>query len=383
VGSGVGGLTATLAMRRAGLDVEVLERAPAASSIRVGGGLHLWANGMLALQHVGLADKVEAAGERISRLDWFAPEDGLLASADLVATAAKVGAPSVGIRRSDLLDVLLAEVGEGTIRFGAEVVAFTQDSGSATAALADGSEVVGEVLVVAAGVRSALRQQVARATALREPGVLVCQATVDGRDLNRAGHFAETWASTMRLGCYPVRDGISWFAFLRSFESDAARAGARELLLDRTQSWTAPGRDAIAATPPAAVGVAEVVAHEPLERWSDRRVTLLGDAAHAMTPFSGQGACQALEDAVVLAWCLREERDVPLALRRYESLRVPRTTEIWSRSWAGAVSMAQKNRVVDPRRRRSFAATFERVVWRQLEQSVAEPFRRDPNELRD
>jgi 2-polyprenyl-6-methoxyphenol hydroxylase-like FAD-dependent oxidoreductase len=374
VGSGVGGLTAAVALRRVGIEVELFERAPEPAQILVGGGLHIWPNGMRALQHVGLAEQVQSVGETIARLDWHSPQYGLLASADLAATARKVGAPSVGIRRADLLAVLLDAVGD-SIRFGAELVGFEQNEAHVTIRLLDGSTATGDLLIAADGLQSMVRRRLAGETELRAPGVLVCQATVDGEASTPAGVFTEVWGPTLRFGCYPVRDGLFWFAFLRSAEEGAVTAmGPRPVLLDRTGSWTAPAREAVAATPAGSIGWGEVVARDPLERWTDGRVALLGDAAHAMTPFTGQGACQAIEDAVVLAHCLRSKAAVPVALRCYEARRQPRTKEIWNRSWAAATSVAKKSRTIDPGRRQAFAATFERVVWKQLEQTIAYPF---------
>ena len=373
VGSGVGGLTATVALRLAGVEVDVFERATGPRAIRVGGGLHVWANGMRALQRVGLAERVEAVGERIERLDWHSPRRGLLAHADLASTARRVGAPSIGVRRADLLGVLLDEVGPDTIRFGAEVTGVEQDADGVVVRFSDGGRERGDLLVAADGLRSTLRAQVVGPSELLSPGVLICQATVDGA-ARAASVFAETWDADIRLGCYPVRGGLFWFAFVRSADVASLGPDLRAGLLARTVEWTAPGPELIELTPATSVGAAEVVARQPLERWSAGRITLLGDAAHAMTPFGGQGACQALEDAVVVADCLRAERDVVSALRSYDARRVPRTTEIWRRSWAAATSAARRSRSIDPGRRGDFAATFERVVWKQLEQTIAYEF---------
>jgi 2-polyprenyl-6-methoxyphenol hydroxylase-like FAD-dependent oxidoreductase len=353
VGAGVGGLTAAVALARAGVDVEVVERAAAPDRILVGGGLHLWPNGMRALAHLGLAERVQAVGQTIERLDWYAPEHGILASADLAATARKVGAPSVGIRRADLLRVLLESV--GSVRFGVEVHELPREA---------------DVVVGADGLHSTVRRALVGEDALRAPGVLVCQ----GEASLPASSLVEVWAPGLRFGSYPVRGGLNWIAFVRAADASELAPDPHAFLLRRTTGWTAPAHDVIAATPPAGVTCAEVVAREPLERWTDGRVVLLGDAAHAMTPFTGQGACQAIEDAVVLAESLRGEPDVPAALRRYEARRLPRAHDLWQRSWAAAGSVAKRSRTVDPSRRQAFAARFERVVWAQLEETIVQPF---------
>jgi 2-polyprenyl-6-methoxyphenol hydroxylase-like FAD-dependent oxidoreductase len=370
VGAGVGGLTAALALRQSGLEVEVFERASDPGQILVGGGLHLWPNGMRGLQRIGLEALVRGAGETITRLDWLSPDGELLASADVAVTARAVGAPAVGIRRADLLAVLLGAVGEGTVRFGAELVGFTLEDGCVTVSFRDGDTAGGDVLVAADGLQSAARTQVLGETELRAPGIDVYQATLEGdaRPLART-LFAETWGPGVRVGHYPVRAGTFWFAFVRRGAEPSPAASPKETLLELTDGWAAPAARLIDETPAAAIGRSEIVGRDPVERWGDGRMTLLGDAAHPMTPFTGQGACQAIEDAVVLAACLRDDPDAA-GLRRYEARRLPRTSEITRRSWAAAQSAARRDRAPRHAGGRSFAATFERVIWRQLEETI-------------
>ena len=231
-----------------------------------------------------------------------------------------------------------------------------------------------DVVVGADGLHSTLRRELYGEDELRAPGLLVCQGAAGRISSIPRSVFTEVWAPTLRFGCYPLRDGLNWFAFVRAAEADELAPDPHGFLLERTREWTAPAHDVIAATPAAGVTCGDVVAREPLERWTNGRVALLGDSAHAMTPFTGQGACQAIEDAVVLADCLRAEPDVPTALRAYEARRLPRAVEIWNRSWAAAVSVAKKSRTVDPARQQAFAARFERVVWAQLEQTIVRGF---------
>ena len=195
------------------------------------------------------------------------------------------------------------------------------------------------------GLHSTLRAELFGEDELHRPGVLVCQGAARARA--RRPVFTEVWAPALRFGCYPFRDGLNWFAFVRAAEADELARDPHGYLLERTRDWTAPGHDVIAATSPDAVTVGEVVAREPLERWTDGRVALLGDAAHAMTPFTGQGACQAIEDAVVLAECLRDEPDVTAALRRYEARRPPAR----GRDLEALVGRGGLGREEDPHRR--------------------------------
>jgi 2-polyprenyl-6-methoxyphenol hydroxylase-like FAD-dependent oxidoreductase len=104
-------------------------------------------------------------------------------------------------------------------------------------------------------------------------------------------------------------------------------------LLDRLSGWAEPTAAVIEPTPEEAINRADVVGRDPLEGWGRGRVTLLGDAAHPMTPNLGQGAAQAMEDALALASCLREHSDPAAALRAYEEPRARRTADIMKRAW--------------------------------------------------
>jgi 2-polyprenyl-6-methoxyphenol hydroxylase-like FAD-dependent oxidoreductase len=374
VGSGVGGLAAAIALRRSGFAVDVLERASGPDEIRMGGGLQLWPNAMRALAGLGLADTAEAAGKRVARLEWLTHDEARLAGVDLQATASARGVPSVGVRRSDLIGVLLDAVGAENVSFGVDVAGFAQDADGVTLHCSDGRVRRGDVLVGADGLESTIRPLVVGDTPLRMPGVCVYQAIVEGEGHSAPAAFAEVWGRGARCGYYPVRAGTFWFAFLPSSASpggaQAEDLGARRMLLERTDDWTGTARSLLETTPEHAITHSELVARDPVESWRDGRVTLLGDAAHPMTPFTGQGACQAIEDAVVLGACLRDEHRVETALARYEELRLPRTSEVTRRSWAAASAAGRRDRPAARKPTAAFAATFERVIWRQLEQTI-------------
>src|SRR5262249_55874907 len=128
------------------------------------------------------------------------------------------------------------------------------------------------------------------------------------------------------FGAGPLTRGrVYWYATANTPEGAAkAPAGRRSALLDRFHHWHAPIPALIEATEASALLRNDLYDRDPMPRWSEGRVTLLGDAAHPTTPNLGQGACQALEDAVVLARCLRENTDVAAAFRAYEARRRPR-----------------------------------------------------------
>jgi 2-polyprenyl-6-methoxyphenol hydroxylase-like FAD-dependent oxidoreductase len=140
----------------------------------------------------------------------------------------------------------------------------------------------------------------------------------------------ESWGRGRRFGIVPLNDGrVYWFATANAAEHGRDPAGQLKLrLFNAFRGWHAPIEAIIAATPESAILRNDIYDRDPLSRWTHGHVTLLGDAAHPMTPNLGQGACQAMEDAVVLAACLSGTRDVDAALRHYEARRIPRTSRI-------------------------------------------------------
>lgn len=139
------------------------------------------------------------------------------------------------------------------------------------------------------------------------------------------------WGRGERFGVVPIgRERVYWFATANVPEGGGNSKDQKEELLRRFGTWAEPVAELISLTPETAIFRNDIYDRQPLEQWGMGRVTLLGDAAHPMTPNLGQGACQAVEDAVVLADCLSNLRDVSKALRTYESRRIGRTTALVS-----------------------------------------------------
>jgi 2-polyprenyl-6-methoxyphenol hydroxylase-like FAD-dependent oxidoreductase len=162
----------------------------------------------------------------------------------------------------------------------------------------------------------------------------------------------------VQFGLWPCGAGqLYWFLTKNAPPgSTFTRADAAALCRD----WAAPVQQVIAGTPENAIVQNDIVDRPPLRRWGRGRVTLLGDAAHAATPNLGQGACQALEDAVVLADCLRSELPVTAALRRYERMRIPRTTAIVNDSWRSGRMFQLDHLVLESLRNRALGTGLAR-----------------------
>ena len=207
-----------------------------------------------------------------------------------------------------------------------------QDNTGVKAYFEDGTVVGGDILIGADGIRSVVRSEIVGDGEPRYAGYTSYRA-VTSFDHARC-KFGEYWGCALRFGIAPMSAGrVYWFA------TRNAPAGVHETPTDSVErlsaafgGWCEPIGELIAATDPASILHHDIADRPPLRHWSQGRITLLGDAAHPMTPNLGQGGCQALEDAVVLGKQLRLHTDPVVALQTYEAERQRRTRQIVQRS---------------------------------------------------
>jgi salicylate hydroxylase len=335
VGGGIGGLTAALALQYQGIESVVLEKASTLSE--VGAGIQVAANGTLVLRELGVEAALAAVAtvpERYNYRDIVTNE--LLYTAPLgQATASRYGALMYNVHRADLIGLLADALPPGTLSLGTECVAVAQHENGATVTLSSGAQVHGDAVVGADGIHSAVRDLTFGAEDKRFADILMWRALVPadrvaGLELPVAGN---NWFGV-------GRNVISYWV-RKDLYSVLASVPAGEV---HRESWTDSGDIAELlesfagsnSTVSALLGAIEssfitgMYFRDPLDRWTSGRVTLLGDAAHAMVPYLAQGACQSMEDAWTLAACLAKHgpAGVGIALGEYEQRRRPRTTRI-------------------------------------------------------
>jgi 2-polyprenyl-6-methoxyphenol hydroxylase-like FAD-dependent oxidoreductase len=318
VGAGIGGLSATLALQRSGHEVTVLERAERLEA--AGAGITLFANAMDALGKLGVAEAVAAHGAAPRRGAILTSRGRVLSDvpADLLAGG-------VSVHRADLQNTLAAAAGE--LRLGVDVSSVTQEGEEAVALTADGTEYRGDLLIGADGLRSIVRDEVSPARP-RYAGYTSWRG-VSPIGIE-PGRMTESWGVGVRFGLVDVGGGRTyWFATKNAREGEAEESGGpRAEIARRFDRWHTPIAAVVDANDEGAILRNDVYYLKPLRHWSKGRLVLLGDAAHATTPSVGQGAAQAIEDAVVLGDRLDHSHDLPAALEEYESLRRPRTRRV-------------------------------------------------------
>jgi 2-polyprenyl-6-methoxyphenol hydroxylase-like FAD-dependent oxidoreductase len=312
VGGGIGGLSAAIALRRQGHDVVVLERAPRLEPL--GAGLALFGNAMDALERLEVADAVAATGAPIRQMAFFT-SDGQ----ELTALPRELLSGAISVHRGDLQTVLLEAAGDITL--GAAIESVFQTPDGVVARTTDGAEAHGDLLVGADGARSIVRAAITTAST-RYAGYTVWRGV--SPVALEPGLLSETWGSGERFGLGDLGDRTYWYATANAPEGGTETPRDRKAgLLQRFGDWHTPIARAIESTAGTDVLRNDVHFLHPLRHWSEGRIVLLGDAAHATTPGIGQGAAQAIEDAVVLADAISRHY-LPRALEAYETARRPR-----------------------------------------------------------
>jgi salicylate hydroxylase len=336
-GAGIGGLAAAIGLRRYGHDVTVLEKA--SRFARVGADVNLTPNAVRALDGLGVGKALRKTAarptHRISR-DWDTGlETSRLEMAD--AAEAKYGAPQLTIHRADILAALESELPSDIIRHSAAVAQVDANDHLPRVQLESGEWLEADLLIGADGIHSVVRAALFGKGSPEFTGMVAYRAVIPRPRLavSNLDAFTKWWGpdSASQIVTFPLTRGEETFVFATAAADDW-----------RHESWTTPGDiqelrmlykdyhpearallDAVETVMKSALYV-----RNPLPQWSVGSVTLLGDACHPMMPFMAQGACQSIEDAVVLARCLEcaTQSNLTTRLQSYEQARKGRTAEI-------------------------------------------------------
>ena len=330
IGGGIGGAAAANALLRRGLDVQVFEQASALTE--VGAGVAIQPNSVRMLRRLGVGDEVARYGARWVDPRYYRSDGTFIASMWPPERASEI--EFYGMHRADLLGMLVDRLPAGVVHTGHRCVGFEQDDDQATVIFANGARVTADVVVGADGIHSALQPYVVEPSAPTSSGSMAYRGVIPASSVDWPTGAMRNWLGAgKRFMVYPVRAGelINYVGFVPMDEQIK-------------ESWSAPGDPTELAAefagwdPMVQAVLAQVKTcfrwglydRDPLSAWSRGRLTLLGDAAHAMLPHAGQGANQAIEDGIALATILAQadRATVPQALRVYESVRRDRTAGV-------------------------------------------------------
>ncbi|MDQ2770969.1 MAG: FAD-dependent monooxygenase [Bacteroidota bacterium] len=338
IGGGIAGLTAAIALRQRGIKAVVCEAAP--QILPLGAGIWMAPNAMQIFARLGLADRIDAAGVPLRGIEVVDALMRPIMRTDQARVRVWFGHGTTAIRRAALQQILLDEVGLENVELGKVCIGITEEAQNIRVDFADGSTRRADFLVGADGIHSRIREGLFPGVRPAGSGHLVWRGM---SEVPLTAHFRqairEAWAEGLRFGFSEVADGVvDWFAAVPgSFGSE------REGLLARLQTAFAgfayPVPALLAAATEANIIRNEVLDLQPLPHWHRGRTVLIGDAAHASTPYMGQGGCQAVEDAYALALCLARHPANPTAsfaaleqLRHAKARRIVLTARLMGRA---------------------------------------------------
>ncbi|MET9881872.1 FAD-dependent monooxygenase [Streptomyces sp. NPDC006430] len=369
-GAGIGGLTAAVALHRRGWRVTVCERSPRPSA--TGAGIVLAPNALRAFEAIGF-DAGLAAGRAVPAAMGLRRQGGSwLNRADTATLAARYGRPPLAVYRPTLAASLAAALPDSAIRHGVTVTGVDGAHETTPVVRTSAGDLTADVVLAADGIHSPLR----RAYFPDHPGlhysgetawrtVLASDALPEGSPAS-----AETWGRGQRFGFVPLTDGRTYLYATAVVPEGHRPADVRGELLRRYGSWHDPIPALLERIDPAAVlqhDLYDLAA--PLPRYHRGRLAWLGDAAHAMTPNLGQGGCQAVEDAVVLAHLLdaADGAGTPAALAAYSAARCARTNAIRIRARRAGKLAALAHPLAVAARDLAVRATPARAALRALD----------------
>lgn len=330
VGAGLGGMTVTGFLQRAGFDVRIYEQAPAFS--RIGAGIILSANVTKVLRRLGIEQMIVDVGikpecyisrawdtgERMYRIDFDA------------ASEQRYGGPYLNIHRGDLHTVLEKGIAPGSIAFNHRLSALDEMIDKIVLTFDNGAEVDADIVIGADGINSKVREYLLGTKAPRFVGSVAQRAIFAAEALKgfKIPDCTKWWGRDRHILAYFLtskRDEVYVIGVVPwpSWDSDAAwLPSSREELAENFISFHPDLQRVIEAATD--VTVWPIFDRERNDRWSGGRIVLLGDACHPMRPYMAAGGAMAIEDGAILSRCLAQFHDAAEAFRWYEATRVER-----------------------------------------------------------
>ncbi|WP_024442005.1 FAD-dependent oxidoreductase [Mycobacterium sp. UM_WGJ] len=338
VGAGIAGLATAVGLQRRGHEVTVVEKRTDTSS---GAGISIWPNALAALDQLGLGDAVRAAGGRITAGAARWHDGSWLRHPAPERMVRALGEPLVVVQRSVLRDILAEALAAGRLHYGLAATDVAMAGDVVALQLSDGTADEFDAVVGADGIHSVLARHLNGPLRRRYVGYTAWRGIAAyALDPDLAG---ETMGPGVETGHVPMGPDLTyWFATERVPEGQRAPEGELAYLRAKFAPWCEPIPSILAATSPGDVLRDDLYDRAPIRHWARGPIVLVGDAAHPMRPHLGQGGCQGLEDAAILAEFVDQAPDLPTAFARFVAFRRPRVAPLVRESaWFGKVVNAR------------------------------------------
>jgi len=328
IGAGLGGLSAAIALAKVGIKVQVYEKTQELKE--VGAGIMLYPNAISALRKLGVYEAVAQAGS-FGRHGKYITSDGKTL-VTLNFETVGLDKESIGIHRADLQEALADHFGRENIHLGKALTSYKADE-NVQAKFADGALVEADFLVGADGLYSSVRKQCIRDGEPRFARCFAWRGIAHGEfeGLPPESGFIAFGKGRQFGGMSVGKNKFYWFGAVADKHGAQGRTKKKDVL-EFFGNWAPPMPQLVKATPDIEILTHDLKDRDPLQYWGKGAMTLLGDAAHPMVPFMGQGGCQALEDSIALGAAMKDSENVEVGLRKYEQMRIARTAEFVKQS---------------------------------------------------
>ena len=338
IGAGIGGLTAAIALKQKGYAVEIFENAPEFK--KAGSGINLAINAMQVYKRLGLYEEIVKSANYTHSMNVRTKKLGFLAIANMEKFEQAFGVKTVAIHRARLHKILLEHLGDTKVHLNKKLKSLKQTNGIVNLEFEDGTSHIAGLVIGADGIHSVTRKSIIENSELRDAGQIcwrgISTAKIDKKHL---GELNEIWGKGNRFGFVHISPReIYWFAFFNKNRF----TNKEPKLLDIFSDYHPTVKDIIKGTPDESIICNEIWDLKPMSKWYQGNVCLLGDAAHATTPNMGQGAVQAIESAMALSICIKEENSIEHAFSRYQKMRIGKANHITNTSWRVG-KLAQSN----------------------------------------
>jgi len=329
IGAGIGGLTTAIALKQKGFEVEIFENTPEFK--KAGSGINLAINAMQVYKRLGVYDAILEKANYTNSMNALTKKLKVITNANFKIFEKKYGVKTVAIHRATLHQILVDHIGNIKIHLNKKLKYLEEKNGIVTLTFEDGTNHNSDIVIGADGIHSNVRKSIFENTALRD-AKQVCWRGISNAKINKKYkvELNEIWGKGNRFGFVHItQEKTYWFALINKNKFKTKD----EDLLKIFSDYPKLVKDIISNTKKTEILCNEIWDLKPIDKWFKGNVCLLGDACHATTPNMGQGAVQAIESAMALSICLKEEKSIETAFLKYEKIRKEKANEIIKTSW--------------------------------------------------
>ncbi|WP_310993763.1 FAD-dependent monooxygenase [Aequorivita marina] len=344
IGAGIGGLTSAIALKQKGFEVEIFEASKELK--KAGSGINLAINAMQVFKRLGIYNKISALGSYTDSMLITDEKLNTITKVNLENAELEHKVKTYAIHRATLHNILVNELNGIKIHLGKKIKSLNQVKDEVNFTFEDDTSYTTNILIGADGIHSVVRKSIIDNTEIRK-AKQVCWRGIVKMDIPKKyqAELNELWGKGKRFGFVKINENeVYWYA-LANYKTDYKKEFYNAHLEELFSNFSPLVKEIISTTEKRNVIFNEMMDLKPISSWHYKNVCLIGDASHATTPNLGQGACQAIETAFVIAECLSTENSTNLAFQKLEKIRKKNAEKVINTSWTVGRTAHLDNRV--------------------------------------